>query len=511
MSTIVNRISAPVARIGSSALFIASLAAVMGSMGSLPFQQAKVVATAPSAGHAGDGCMLGLDATCIADMPGVPLSLCFVPGTSAEEVKQVTQGLVAQWANDSAARPAVGDGDGGAAYFIGTRWAFASSSTQGTPVVLTWSMPPDGLLISDGITGGAASANNLNATFVTKFGTLDAGKSLIRQVFARWSELSGVTYTEVTDDNAAWGASGSSTRGDIRITGRAFGSTGVLAYTYFPNNGDMVFVTTNSNYWSTTNNNRYFRNICSHEHGHGLGFDHVCPTNNSKLMEPYLTTAFDGPQNDDLRAVQREYGDHYEPNDTIATASAVINASGTTTIANLSIDDNSDVDYYKFNANVGATITVQVTPQGPSTYLNGAQNSNGTCSAGTAVYPLVVQDIVVGIYRGTSTTPIIQQNATVAGSAEAIVNFAITASDVYAIKVSTAALTDDIQLYTLYTNIVATAPRIGDFDGNGIVNGGDLGILLAVWGPITCGSRYDLNNDCVIDGGDLGIFLADWG
>ncbi|NBX33420.1 MAG: hypothetical protein EBR07_11960, partial [Planctomycetes bacterium] len=71
--------------------------------------------------------------------------------------------------------------------------------------------------------------------------------------------------------------------------------------------------------------------------------------------------------------------------------------------------------------------------------------------------------------------------------------------------------TDDIQLYTLYTNIVATAPRIGDFDGNGIVNGGDLGILLALWGPISCGSRYDLNNDCVIDGGDLGIFLADWG
>jgi len=508
MPQFINRHAAPAVRIGSSVLFIASIAAVMGS---LQVPQATTVATATPVETSEGRTMIGFEPMCIAEMPGVPLSLCFMPGTSAEEVNQVTQRLVSQWAKDLAERPMVGEGDGGAAYFASTRWVLSGSSTQGTPATLTWSMPADGLSIPDGITGGAASANNLNATFVTKFGSLEAGKSLLRQVYARWSELSGVNYTEVTDDNATWGSSGSSARGDIRVVGRTFGSTSVLAYNYFPNNGDMVIVTSNSGAWTTANNQRYFRNILAHEHGHGLGFDHVCPTNNSKLMEPFLTTAFDGPQNDDIRAAQRQYGDNYEPNDTIGTASVGLNASGTTTIANLSIDDNSDVDYYKFNANVGATVTVQVSPQGPSSYLNGAQNSNGTCSAGTSVFPLVVQDIVVGIYRGTSTTPIIEQNANIAGSAEAILNFAITVSDVYAIKVSTASLTDDIQLYTLYTNIVATAPRIGDFDGNGIVNGGDLGILLALWGPISCGSRYDLNNDCVIDGGDLGIFLADWG
>ena len=508
MPQFITRHAAPAIRIGSSVLFIASIAAVMGS---LPAPQATTVATVTPAGTSEGRTMIGMDPMCIAEMPGVPLSLCFMPGTSAEEVNQVTKSLVSQWAKDLAERPLAGEGDGGAAYFASTRWVLTGSSTQGTPAILTWSMPADGLSIPDAITGGAASANNLNATFVTKFGSLEAGKSLLRQVYARWSELSGVSYVEVTDDNATWGASGSSTRGDIRVVGRTFGSTSVLAYNYFPNNGDMVIVTSNSGAWTATNNQRYFRNILAHEHGHGLGFDHVCPANNSKLMEPFLTTAFDGPQNDDIRAAQRQYGDNYEPNDTIATASAVLNASGTTTITNLSIDDNSDVDYYKFNANVGATVTVQVSPQGPSSYLNGAQNSNGSCSAGTSVFPLVVQDIVVGIYRGTSTTPIIEQNVNLAGSAEAILNFAITVSDVYAIKVSTASLTDDIQLYTLFTNIVATAPRIGDFDGNGIVNGGDLGILLALWGPISCGSRYDLNNDCVIDGGDLGIFLADWG
>lgn len=508
MPQFITRHAAPAIRIGSSVLFIASIAAVMGS---LPVPQATTVATAAPAGTSEGRMMIGMEPMCIAEMPGVPLSLCFMPGTSAEEVNKVTQSLVSQWAKDLAERPLAGEGDGGAAYFASTRWVLTGSSTQGTPAILTWSMPADGLSIPDGITGGAASANNLNATFVTKFGSLEAGKSLLRQVYARWSELSGVSYVEVTDDNATWGASGSSTRGDIRVVGRTFGSTSVLAYNYFPNNGDMVIVTSNSNAWSATNNQRYFRNILAHEHGHGLGFDHVCPANNSKLMEPFLTTAFDGPQNDDIRAVQRQYGDNYEPNDTIATASAGLNASGTTTITNLSIDDNSDVDYYKFNANVGATVTVQVSPQGPSSYLNGAQNSNGSCSAGTSLLPLVVQDIVVGIYRGTSTTPIIVQNANLAGSAEAILNFAITVSDVYAIKVSTASLTDDVQLYTLFTNIVATAPRIGDFDGNGIVNGGDLGILLAVWGPVTCGSQYDLNGDCVVDGADLGAFLADWG
>jgi len=509
MPQFITRHAAPAIRIGSSVLFIASIAAVMGS---LPVPQAATVATAVPTDTSSERTMIGFEPVCVAEMPGVPLSLCFMPGTSAEEVNQVTQRLVSYWAKNLAERPLAGEGDGGAAYFTTTRWVLSGSSTQGTPVTLRWSMPADGLSIPDDLAGGAASPNNLNATFVTKFGSLEAGKNLLRQVYARWSELSGVNYTELTDDNAVWGSSGSTTRGDIRIVGRTFANSGgVLAYNFFPNNGDMVIVTSNSNAWSAANNNRYFRNILAHEHGHGLGFDHVCPANNSKLMEPFISTNFDGPQNDDIRAVQRQYGDNYEPNDTIATGSAVINESGGTTLTNLSIDDNSDIDYYKFNAVAGGTITAFAFPTGPSSYLNGPQNANGSCSAGTAVLPLVVQDLVISIYRGSSTTPLIVQNASGPGAVETISNFAFPASDVYSIRVSSAIITDDVQLYTLSSTIVAPAPRVGDFDGNGIVNGGDLGILLAVWGPITCGSQYDLNGDCVIDGGDLGIFLSNWG
>lgn len=48
---------------------------------------------------------------------------------------------------------------------------------------------------------------------------------------------------------------------------------------------------------------------------------------------------------------------------------------------------------------------------------------------------------------------------------------------------------------------------VGDYDGNGVVNGGDLGALLAGWG----GSDYDLDGNGVVSGSDLGILLANWG
>lgn len=54
---------------------------------------------------------------------------------------------------------------------------------------------------------------------------------------------------------------------------------------------------------------------------------------------------------------------------------------------------------------------------------------------------------------------------------------------------------------------VATA----DLDGNGIVNGADLAILLGAWGPcpgVPCAA--DLTGDGAIDGGDLAVLLGQW-
>ncbi|MFO0873931.1 MAG: hypothetical protein U0575_08175 [Phycisphaerales bacterium] len=48
---------------------------------------------------------------------------------------------------------------------------------------------------------------------------------------------------------------------------------------------------------------------------------------------------------------------------------------------------------------------------------------------------------------------------------------------------------------------------VGDLNGDGVVDGADLGILLAAWD----GVEGDLNGDGSTDGADLGILLAAWG
>ena len=50
----------------------------------------------------------------------------------------------------------------------------------------------------------------------------------------------------------------------------------------------------------------------------------------------------------------------------------------------------------------------------------------------------------------------------------------------------------------------------GDLNGDGVVDGGDIGLLLAAWGP-AAGSPADLDGNGVVSGGDLGLILAAWG
>ncbi|MFO0962785.1 MAG: hypothetical protein U0625_07730 [Phycisphaerales bacterium] len=50
--------------------------------------------------------------------------------------------------------------------------------------------------------------------------------------------------------------------------------------------------------------------------------------------------------------------------------------------------------------------------------------------------------------------------------------------------------------------------RAGDINGDGKVNGADIGLLLGDWG--TSAARSDLNHDGVVNGGDIGILLGNW-
>jgi hypothetical protein len=59
--------------------------------------------------------------------------------------------------------------------------------------------------------------------------------------------------------------------------------------------------------------------------------------------------------------------------------------------------------------------------------------------------------------------------------------------------------------------VPANPCRRGDLDCNGVVNGADLGLMLAGWG--TCGTPCpgDLDGNGVINGADIGFLLASWG
>jgi hypothetical protein len=48
----------------------------------------------------------------------------------------------------------------------------------------------------------------------------------------------------------------------------------------------------------------------------------------------------------------------------------------------------------------------------------------------------------------------------------------------------------------------------GDLNGDGRVDGADLGVLLSLWG--TSDSGADLDGSGSVDGGDLGLILAFW-
>ncbi|MCA9286801.1 MAG: S8 family serine peptidase [Phycisphaerales bacterium] len=62
---------------------------------------------------------------------------------------------------------------------------------------------------------------------------------------------------------------------------------------------------------------------------------------------------------------------------------------------------------------------------------------------------------------------------------------------------------------------VLPPPVPGDLNGDGVVDGADLGLMLSLWGAcadcelIQC--EGDLNLDCVVDGADLGVLLSNWG
>ncbi len=402
-------------------------------------------------------------------------------------------------------------------YNLNNRWsqtatAPAGTGLQGDPVTLTYSYPADGFGPISNIGGGPAGNNVLNQKMIDWYGSVAAGKAKFRQVFDRWEQLSGLRYVETVDDGAPWGTDGLlGVRGDVRIVSIAIdGGGGVLAFNFFPNVGDMV-LDSQDNYANAANDFRFFRNVVAHEAGHGIGILHVCPVNGTKLMEPFLQTGFDGPQIDDVRAAQRNYGDALEANDVSGAANNLGVLEGTRSFPDLSLDAAGDVDWLKFTASSAGPLSIVATPRG-GTYFTGAQ-AGSNCPPGFQITG-DVQDVSLDLLASNGTTVLASSNLGTWGVEERI-DYTIPAGGTFFVRVRSlgerpANGGNEVQMYGLQISF-APAGCPGDANGDNQVNFADLNFVLTNFGQTGPFVAGDVNRDGVVNFLDLNIVLSFFG
>jgi hypothetical protein len=411
---------------------------------------------------------------------GHKLAVCFAPGTPLWRISQFMASMAQQsqgaWPYSGGIQPM---------YYAGGRWP----GTAGQRINLSWSFVPDGTSIF-GYNGEATAPSTLFATLDAQFSS-QGGRatwvSRFEQIFTRWNQLAGINYTRIKfngndwDDGASFdsGSGSAGLRGDVRIGMHTIdGGGGILAYNFFPGNGaggNMVIDGADS-WGSTTNQNRFLRNTLGHEHGHGLGLNHVCPTNGSKLMEPFLQTGFDGPRQDEIRGAQALYGDPLEPNDSPAQATDVGNVaaggsvnnfgalpapiSGTSDVnsSRCSIEGAGKVDWYRFTVSGPSVLSLSVNPVG-STYDDSPQTGGG-CTSGTFVNSLAVADLNFDVVSTNGTTVISTAASSGAGATESKSGIVLPTSGTYFIRVYAGNSPTQSQLYSFSLSLSNPAPSL---------------------------------------------------
>jgi len=404
----------------------------------------------------------------------VPMAACFD--------RKSPPSLEVQEALDRMVRGALAD-----RFVLNNSWPGANN----VPITLTWSFVPDGTSIPGSPSVGEPTSNSmLFSAMDSRFGVMNRAVWIgqIQACFDRWAALTGTSYTRVTNNGNLWddGASfpnsaGSntpgSTRGDIRIGAHPIdGNGGILAYNFYPTGGDMV-LDANETWNFGAPAYIYLRNTVMHEHGHGLGLNHVCPADQTKLMEPFISTEYDGPRQDDLRAAQYSYGDAYESNNTQATASnlgvlalgATLNPStppgtGLAVILNgslTSISLDADQDWYLINISSPMIGSLSLVPVG-SNYADYVQDSQ--CSNTSPNFNSLNQaDLVLDLINASGTT-IATANLTSFGGSEALNNILLSPPGNLYVRVRENNSPIETQLYTL-TITANSAPVFSASDG----------------------------------------------
>ena len=393
------------------------------------------------------------------------MSIVFKPGVTEQQI-QSTLRSVTPYAFD--------EGD----FQVSGRWnatSYGGTGTTGNPMSISYSLVPDGVTVP--WAGLGTGPNQLFATMNSQFGGNTAlWQSKIAQVFQRWDQLSGANYFLMPDDGAALHASPGvqNVRGDVRIAMIPLTDPNVLAYNFFPTNGDMV-MNRNFNWNQSSQDYRFVRNTLGHEHGHGLGIEHVMPVNNTKLLEPFLSTAFDGPQSDDIQAAQWLYGDPRENNDNNGQKTDLGTVSAGQQVDFLAIERNTDTDWFKVLIPAGNSLTVSITPVG-SSYLQGPQGGG----APTLRDSLRVHDLRLTIYQSDGTTLIQTINAGGLGLPETIANITRPGNGEVTVKVDSITSTGDIQRYRMnfglaVANVIAPVDQLDMI--RGVTVSGDLASL----------------------------------
>jgi serralysin len=421
------------------------------------------------------------------------------------------------------------------AYVPDTRWsATASGSTgaQGRPATLTWSIVPDGTsipnegasnLISymDGLFGVAGGGNDLTAR---------PWYSLLDQSFQRWTDLGGLTFAyESHDDGSQLSSAGGvlGVRGDVRVSG-AFvdGANGTLAYTYLPQDGDMVVDTGETTFYSdAANNHRQLRNTIMHELGHAFGLNHITSSTDNLLMEPFINTSFDGPQLDDIRGLHGYYGDKYEKanggagNESAAHATSLgsIAASGTKSIGSdavggqfvaatetdfVSIANSSDVDFYSFTVSSASTLSAMLTPLG-GVFSQAAQGGTESPFDANAR-----NNLALSIFAADGATLLGTASSAAAGQIESLTGISLGAAGQYFARVTGADA--NVQLYQLALSVTSTGIP-GDFDHNGLVDGADFLLWQRSDGAAGSNLVADGNGDGTVNAADLALWQSHFG
>lgn len=304
-----------------------------------------------------------------------------------------------------------GNNDG---FDLADRWTATATDgggiQRGDAITLTWSIVPDGTAVG-GFAGEAASPSDLIDFLDTIVGAGGGGSDLTQrpwfeildQGYGRWGEVSGLRLVYESQDDGVDLASANGVlgvRGDFRVSGHSIdGQNGsnILAYNFFPNNGDQVIDTDNVTFYSNSNNEyRGFRNVISHEAGHGFGLAHITSNSDDFLMEPFINTSFDGPQFADILGMHRGYGDINERdggNDVVGNATDLGSLSDggsfligedaadavveRTDVDFISIDGDTDTDFFSFTLNSDGELTLELTPMGPTYQVNVFDNGAG--------------------------------------------------------------------------------------------------------------------------------------